>query len=93
MSIDMNKELIKNSKNSFEKDLLQLIINAVFEKAMENVRSHRNIKLIATKPRRNYLVPKKILYNKKCFRYFISNRNKKTQIIMSKPLHLGLLIL
>ena len=35
--------------------------NAVFEETMENMRKHRNIKLVATERRRNYLVSEPII--------------------------------
>ena len=41
--------------------------NAVFGKTMENVKKHRDIKLITTKRRRNYLVSEPIYYTKKFF--------------------------
>ena len=37
--------------------------NAVFGKTMENVRKHRNIKLVTTERRRNYLVPEPNRHN------------------------------
>ena len=41
--------------------------NAVFEKNMENVRKHRDIKLVTTDKVRNYLVSEPNYHTKKCF--------------------------
>ena len=62
----MNTEL-KKKKNDFEKDFVKLMNNAVFGKKMENVRKHRDIKLVTIDERRNRLVSEPNYHTTKWF--------------------------
>ena len=64
--IDMNTDLKQKTKNDFEKDFFKLN-NAVFRKTMENVRKHRDIKLVTTERRRDYLVSEPNYHTTKFF--------------------------
>ena len=65
--IVLNTDLQKKAKNSFEKDLLKLMNNVALEKAMENVREHRDVELVTTKRRRNYLMSEPDYHSTKFF--------------------------
>ena len=68
--------------------------NAGFGKTMKNVRKHRNVKLVTTEKRRNYLVSKQNYYTKKFFiENLLTKEKRKTQILMNNPVYLGLSIL
>ena len=61
---------------------------------MENVRKHRDIQLIATGIRRNYLVSEPHSHTTKFFKEdLLAIEMKKTEILTNKLVHLGLSIL
>ena len=61
---------------------------------MENVRKHRNIKLVTTERKRNYLVLEPNYHTTKFFtESLLAIEMRKTQILMNKPVYLGLSIL
>ena len=64
------------------------------EKATENTRKHRNIKLIATKRRRNYLVSETNNHTTKFFTEdLLATEMRKVQILMNNHVYLSLSIL
>ena len=92
--IDVNTELRKKASKDFGNDFFKLMNNAVFGKTMENVRKHRDIKLVKTDHRRNKLVSEPNYHTMKHIEENLSiNKMKKVKVKMNKPISLGLCIL
>ena len=92
--IDINTELRKKATNHFEKEFFKLMNNAVFGKTMENVRKHRDLKLVKSDKKRNKLVSEPNFHTMK----LIDNNltiieMKNVKVKMNKPIYLGLIIL
>ena len=63
----MNTKSRTDTKNDFEKDFFKLMNNAVFGNTMENVRKHRDMKLVTTDKRRNQLASEPNYHTTKYF--------------------------
>ena len=92
--IDMNTELRKAANNDFEKDFFKLMNNSVFGKTMENIRKHRDIKLVTTDIKRSKLVSEPNYHTFNLISKDLSiTEMKKTKVKMNKPIYLGLSLL
>ena len=92
--IDMNTKLRKEAKNDFEKDFFKLMNNSVFGKTMENVRNHRDIKLVTSDKKRKRLVSEPNYHSHKKFsEHLMATEMKKTRVKMTKPIYLDMSIL
>ena len=68
--------------------------NSVFGKTMENVRNHRDMKLITSEKRRKWLVSEPNYHScKKVSDHLMEIEMKKTRVKMNKPLYLAMSIL
>ena len=86
----MNTELRKAAK----KDLFKLMNNSVFGKTMENIRKHRDIKLVTANKKRSKLVSEPNYHTINLISEDLSIIDmKKTKVKMNKPIYLGLSIL
>ena len=92
--IDFNTKLRTAAANDFEKDFFKLMNNAVFGKTMENVRKHRNFKLITSEAQYLKTVMKP---NFKSGVRFDENlmgcEMSHIKVVMNKPVYLGQAIL
>ena len=88
--IDMNTKLRKEAKIEFEKDFFKLMNNSVFRKTMENVRKHRDIKLVTTEEKKIKLVSEPNYHTTKHFSdNLIATEMKKTKLKMNNSVYLG----
>ena len=80
----MNIDLRKIAQNDFEKYFFKLMNTAVFGKTMETVRKNRDIKLVTTERRKNYLVSEPNYHTTKFFtENLIAIEMKKNEILMN----------
>ena len=90
----MNIDLRRKAKNESEKYFFKLMNNVVFEETMENVRKHRDIKLVPAERRREYLVSEPNYHTTKFFtENLLAIEIRIKEILMNKPVHLGLSVL
>ena len=90
----MNTELRKEAKSDFEKDLFKLMNYSVFGKTMENIRKHKDIKLVTTDKKRSKLVSEPNYHTINLISEDSSIiEMKKTKVKMNKSIYLGLSIL
>ena len=92
--IDFNTQLRMAATNDFEKDFFKLMNNSVFGKTMENIRKHRNIKLVTTEEKYIHAVMKPNFKSGVLFgENLMGCEMGKIKVVMNKPVYLGQAIL
>ena len=89
--IDFNTKLRTKATNDFKKDFFKLMNNTIFGKTMENIRKHRNIKLLTNKKLYLHTVMKPnfkfgVLFGEN----LMGCEMGKVKVIMNKPIYFGL---
>ena len=92
--IDFNTRLRTAARNDFEKDFYKLMNNSVFGKTMENIRRHRNIKLVNNKEEYLKTVMKPNFKSGTLLGDdLMACEMGKVKVVMNKPVYLGQAIL
>ena len=92
--IMLNTRLRKAAKNEFEKDCFKLIKISVFGKTMENIRKHKDMKLVRSEKKYLKYVMKPNFKDGFSFsKHLFAVEIGKTEIKMNKPGYLGQAIL
>ena len=92
--IDFNTNLRTQAKNDFEKDFFKLMNNAVFGKTMENIKKHKNIKLVTNEKAYLRMVMKPNFKSGVLFSENLMDCEMgKIKVVMNKPMYLGQAIL
>ena len=83
-----------NAANEFQKDYYKLLNNSFYGKIMENVRKHRDIRLVNSDSKRSKLASEPNYYTTKHISEdLLIMEMKKREVYMNKPLYLGEAIL
>ena len=86
----MNTDLRKDAKNDFFK----LMNNTVFGKTMENIRNHRDIKLVTSGKQRSMLASEPNYHLSKCIsKDLMIMEMRNVEVKMNMPMYLGQAIL
>ena len=92
--IDFNTKLRTAADNDFEKDFYKLMNNTVFRKTMENIRKHRNVKLIMNQEAYLKVVMKPNFKSGVLFGVNLMGcKMGKIKVVLNKPVYLGQAIL
>ena len=90
----LNTRLRKDAKNEFEKDFFKLMNNSVFGKTMENIRNHKDMKLVTSdKKYLKYVMKPNFKDGHPFSQHLFAVEMGKREITMNKPVHFGQAIL
>ena len=90
----LNTRLRKDAKNEFEKDFFKLMNNSIFGKTMENIRNHKDMKLVTSdKKYLKYIMKTNFKDGHPFSKHLFAAEMGKREITMNKSVYLGQTIL